>query len=187
MSKYDPKHAAFLDSEERKSRLPPEKVISLLDLEPENVVLDLGAGTGFLTFPLSKIVENGKVYAVDVQQEMLKELKKKCKEKRCENIEVVLSEEGTIPISDDEVNVSFLLNVLHEIDDMTTLDEIYRIMQNEAKICIVDWDKDVITERGPPTHERFTLNEAIELLEKHGFVIIDKGRWEDHFWVKGKV
>ena len=186
MSKYDPRHAAFLDSEGRQNRLPPEKVISLLDLEHEDVVLDLGAGTGFLTFPLSEIVENGKVYAVDVQEEMLEELRKKCEEKGCENIEVILSEEGRIPISDKEVNKCFLLNVLHEIEDMKTLDEIYRIIQNEAKICIVDWDKDVITERGPPTHERFTLNEAVELLEGHDFVITDKGRLEDHYWIKGK-
>jgi len=187
MSKYDPKHAAFLDSEERKNRLNPEKVISLLDLESEDVVLDLGAGTGFLTFPLSEIVENGKVYAVDVQEEMLKELRKKCEEKGCENIEVVLSEEGNIPISDKEVNKSFLLNVLHEIEDMVTLEELSRIMKSDAEISVVDWDRDVITERGPPTHERLTLDEAVELLEKQGFTITDRGKWEDHYWVKGKV
>ncbi|MBS3790649.1 MAG: SAM-dependent methyltransferase, partial [Candidatus Thermoplasmatota archaeon] len=61
MSKYDPKHAAFLDSKERKYRLSPEKVISLAELEKKDFVLDLGAGTGFLTFPLSQIVEKGKV------------------------------------------------------------------------------------------------------------------------------
>ncbi len=187
MSKYDPKHAAFLDSEERKNRLSPKKVISLLDLEPEDVVLDLGAGTGFLTFPLSKIVENGKVYAVDVQEEMLEELRKKCEEQRCENIEVVLSEEGKIPISEDKVSKCFLLNVLHEIEDMKTLDELSRIMKSQAKVSIVDWDKDVITERGPPTHERLTLDEAVELLEKHGFTIIDEGKWEDHYWIRGKM
>jgi len=187
MSKYDPKHAAFLDSEERKNRLLPEKVISLLDLEPEDVVLDLGAGTGFLTFPLSEIVENGKVYAVDVQDEMLEELRKKCEEKGCENIDVVLSEEGKIPISDKEVNKCFLLNVLHEIGDMETLDELSRIMKSDGKISIVDWDKEVITERGPPTHERLMLDEAVKLLEKHGFIITDKGKWEDHYWIKGKI
>jgi len=187
MSKYDPKHAAFLDSEDRKNRLPPEKVISLLELDPEDVVLDLGAGTGFLTFPLSEIVEDGKVYAVDVQEEMLKELRKKCEEKGCENIEVVLSNEGSIPLSDDKVNKCFLLNVLHEIEDMMTLEELSRIMKSDARIAIVDWDKKVITERGPPTHERLNLDEARKLLEKHGFIITDKGRWEDHYWIKGKI
>ncbi len=138
MSKYDPKHAAFLDSEERKDRFPPGKIISLLDLENDDVILDLGAGTGFLTFPLSEIVENGKIYAVDVQEEMIEELKKKCDERGCSNIEVVLSEEGMIPISDDEVTKSFLINVLHEIEDVSTLDELSRVMKDDAKISIVD-------------------------------------------------
>ncbi|MFW5946413.1 MAG: class I SAM-dependent methyltransferase [Candidatus Natronoplasma sp.] len=186
MSKYDPKHAAFLDSEERKERLNPEKVISLLDLKEEDVIVDLGAGTGFLTIPLSKIAEYGKVYAVDVQEEMLKELKKKCDERGCGNIDIILSEEGNIQIEDEVADKIYILNVLHEISDMETLDEIYRISKNGGMVCIVDWDRDVITERGPPTHERLTLEEATELLRENGFHIIDKGKWEDHYWIKGK-
>ncbi|MEF8832496.1 MAG: class I SAM-dependent methyltransferase [Candidatus Thermoplasmatota archaeon] len=187
MSKFDPKHSAFLDSEERKNRLPPNKIISLLGVEAEDTVLDLGAGTGFLTFPLSEIVEKGKVYAVDIQEEMLKELEKKCDEKGCENIEVLLSQEGKIQIEDEKVNKSFLINVLHEIEDMKTFDEIDRVMKSDGEISVVDWDRDVITERGPPTHERLTLGEAVELLEEHGFMITDKGKWEDHYWMKGEI
>ncbi len=186
MSKYDPKHSAFLDSEERKDRLSPEKVISILNLEKDDHVLDLGAGTGFLAFPISEIVEKGKVYAVDVQEEMLQELEKKCDEKDCENIEIILSKEGDIPISEDKIDKSYLMNVLHEIEDIETLDEIFRVMKKDGEICIVDWDKEVLTERGPPSHERFRLQEAVDLLEEHGFKITEKGKWEDHYWMKGK-
>ena len=183
MSKYDPKHATFLDSEERKSRLPPERLLSFLELETQDVVLDLGAGTGFLTFPIAEFVEMGKVYAVDVQKEMLDELEKKCAERGCENIDIVLSEEGDIPLKNGLFDKAFAINVLHEIEDEKTLEEIYRTMKNDAQICIVDWDKEVITERGPPTHERLTLEDAVDLLEEHGFTITDKGRLEDYYWM----
>ncbi|MBS3790512.1 MAG: hypothetical protein KGY66_06315, partial [Candidatus Thermoplasmatota archaeon] len=85
---------------------------------------------------------------------------------------------------DEKIDKSFLLNVLHEIEDMRTLDELYRVMKTDGKICIVDWDREKITERGPPAHERLTLDEALKLFEGHGFVITDKGKWKDHYWIK---
>ncbi len=185
MTKYDPKHAVFLDSDERRKRLPPEEIIELIDLDSSSKIMDLGAGTGFLTFPLSERVTEGKVYAVDVQKEMLKMLEKKCEEKSCRNIEIVHSNEGQIPISDRVVDHVFSINVLHEIKDFETLEEVKRIMKKHADICVVDWDKDVITERGPPTHERFTIQRAINKMKKLGFNIKQKGKFQDHFWLVG--
>ncbi len=187
MSKFDPKHAVFLDSEERKEKFPLEEILSLLELEKDDIVLDLGAGTGFLTLPIARELEEGKVYAIDVQKEMLKKLEERCKKEDCDNIKVKLSEEGSIPLPENEITKVISLNVLHEIEDMDTLKELRRVMKKNARICIVDWDKDKITERGPPSHERLTLPEAIECLEENHFEIEDSGKIKDHFWMIGKV
>ncbi len=174
MSKFDPEHADKLDSKDRR----PEDILDLLGIEAEDTVLDLGAGTGFLTIPLSKMVN--KVYAVDVQEEMLDKLRKKCG--RCENAEILLNREGHIPVPSDDVDKAFLVNVLHEIDDKGTFDELYRVIKGGGKICVVDWDKDAEGDGGPPLQERFTLGGAVELLEEHGFNAFTSGKREDHFY-----
>ncbi len=183
MSKFDPEHADHLDSKERRERLAPDDIFSLLDIEKNDAVLDFGAGTGFLTFPISERLTVGKVYAVDVQEEMLEKLRKKCQEDGCGNIEVLLNEEGSIPIQDDEIDKAFLINVLHEIDDEATFEELYRVIKEDGKMCVVDWDKEGETSHGPPASERFSLEEAIELLERYGFAPIKSYKNLDHFFV----
>ncbi len=183
MSKFDPDNADHLDSKERRERLAPDDIFSLLDIEKNDTVLDFGAGTGFLTFPISRRLTDGKVYAVDVQEEMLDKLRKKCQENGCKNVEVLLNEEGSIPIKDEEIDTAFLINVLHEIDDEASFEELYRVVKKGGKMCVVDWDREGGTSHGPPASERFSLEEAIELLERYGFFSIKSYKNPDHFFV----
>ncbi len=173
MSKFDPKHAEILDSKDRDAG----DILRLLELGAEDIVLDLGTGTGFLTLPLSDIVS--KVYAVDVQEEMLDRLREKCD--TCENVDILLNEEGHIPVPSGAVDKAFLVNVLHEIDDRGTFDELYRVMKQEGEVCVVDWDKDAEGDGGPPDHERFTLDGAIEMMNEHGFTVFKTGKTKTHF------
>ncbi len=171
MSKFDPEHADILDSKDRR----PEDILDLLDIAEGDKVLDLGAGTGFLTVPLSDMVS--KVYA---QEEMLDKLRERCV--RCENVEILLNEEGHIPVPSDDVDKAFLVNVLHEIDDKGTFDELYRIIKEMGKMCVVDWDRGAEGDGGPPLQERFTLDGAVDLLEEHGFKVFSSGKRGDHFY-----
>ncbi len=179
--KYDPKHAVFLDSEERKKRQRPEDILSFLGIEEDDTILDLGAGTGFLTFPLAERAKEGKIYAVDVQKEMVKKLKDRCEEEGVDNVEVLLSGESDIPLPDSEVNKTYMLNVLHEIDDFAALEEVHRVMKKGGKMLIVDWDKEKTTERGPPTNVRLTRREAVQAVEEKRFKVLDMRSKEDHY------
>src|SRR5262249_39351418 len=64
--------ADWLDRPEREAEEAPSMLIRALKLKPGQVVADIGAGSGYLTLPMAKLVApKGKVYAVDIQQEML--------------------------------------------------------------------------------------------------------------------
>jgi len=109
--------AEWLDRPEREAEEAPEKMLDTLKLKPGQVVADIGAGSGYLTFRLAKRVSpGGKVFAEDIQPEMLDIIRKKMKENGQTNVQPIL---GTIidtklpPASTDLI---LLVDVYHEFD-----------------------------------------------------------------------
>lgn len=78
--KFDVKKAGILDDPERNQILNPEIILDKLELTGEMVIADLGCGTGFFSIPASKRVK--KVFALDIQQEMLDILLDKIKKRK---------------------------------------------------------------------------------------------------------
>ena len=70
----------------------PDRVVQALELRPANVVADIGAGTGYFTFRLSEAVPRGRVYAVDIQPEMLDILTARQQQLGVRNVETVLGD-----------------------------------------------------------------------------------------------
>src|SRR4051795_11312119 len=85
--------ADWLERPEREQEERIDLLIDNLDLKPTDVVADIGAGTGRLSFLMSPKVPKGKVLAEDIQPEMLELVKKAAAEKKVINVETVL---GTI-------------------------------------------------------------------------------------------
>src|SRR5437763_1858432 len=64
--------AGWLDRPEREQEEQPAKLLEALQFKPGEVVADIGAGSGYLTFRIApRVAPNGKVLAVDIQPEML--------------------------------------------------------------------------------------------------------------------
>src|SRR2546427_6886071 len=79
--------ANWLDRPEREKEEQPAKLLPLLKLKEGDAVADIGAGSGFYTFKLSPLVgEKGKIYAVDIQKEMLDLIRARAKARKLENI-----------------------------------------------------------------------------------------------------
>ena len=113
MHKFDPKKIDILISEERKKELDPSKYLKEKGLKKGMAFADIGCGPGFFVFPASEIVgKTGRVYALDTQQEMLNELKKR---RPSENIIILKSEETELPVQDKAVDIAIMVFVLHEV------------------------------------------------------------------------
>ena len=88
--------AAWLERPEREQEENPKKLLESLKLKDGDVVADIGAGSGYYTFRMAKLVASkGKVLAVDIQKEMLDIIRGRMKKDKIENVEPVL---GTKPI-----------------------------------------------------------------------------------------
>ena len=167
---FDPKHIAVLESKDRKTWQNPEEIMKMLELKPSYVVADLGCGSGYFTVPISRKVK--KVYAIDVQKEMLDFLEQKIQTQKIENIEPLLSGKYKIPLENESVDNLITINTLHEFPDKNkTINEIRRILKPEGHAVIIDFKKED-TAIGPPVSIRVSQKEAKQLFEERGFTFV---------------
>jgi ubiquinone/menaquinone biosynthesis C-methylase UbiE len=110
--------AGWLDRPEREKEEQSSNLLKALDLKNGEVVADIGAGTGYFSFPMAaKVAPKGKVLAVEIQQEMLDIIAKRMKEGKVENIDLILGTETDPKLRDGSVDLMLLVDVYHEFSD----------------------------------------------------------------------
>lgn len=106
--------AGWLERPEREREERTDLLIERLPLSPDDVVVDLGAGTGYFSFPMAKRVPEGKVIAVDIQREMLDMIEARKRDGAAANVETVL---GTITdpgLPSNGVDLILIVDAYHE-------------------------------------------------------------------------
>ena len=104
----------WLERPDREKEERPSLVMENLELDPDDVVADIGAGSGYFTFLMAPLVRDGKVLAVDIQPEMLKFIEGKKKLEKAPNVETVLGTIEDVNLPDDSVDLVILVDAYHE-------------------------------------------------------------------------
>jgi len=104
----------WLERQEREMEENTSQLLKNLAVKPGMVIADIGAGSGYHSTLLSKMVGNGKVYAVDVEPEMIAFLKDRIKREGKKNILPVLSTEKNVALPANSVDQMLLVDVYHE-------------------------------------------------------------------------
>jgi protein-L-isoaspartate O-methyltransferase len=108
--------ADWLERPEREREERSSKMIASLKLKPGQVVADLGAGSGYHTFPMAKLVgAEGKVYAVDIQPEMLAIIRKRMKAGGVSNVVPVRGTETDPKLPAGAIDLILMVDVYHEL------------------------------------------------------------------------
>ena len=162
MSKtFDPEHRSILEDEERRSILDPEKVLGQCQIKGN--AADLGCGTGYFTVPLAALY-GVKVYAIDLQTEMLKDLRDRVKDN--EKVHLIQSEVTSIPLRSSSLSFVLSVNVFHEIGNIPGfVDELYRVVENGGRVVVIDWNQRD-AEIGPPIAHRVEESSCIESMKR---------------------
>lgn len=107
--------ATWLDRPEREKEERSDKLLRSLPIKPGMVLCDLGAGSGYYTFPMAdRVGPKGKVYAVDIQKEMLDIIKRRMKAREVANIVPVLGTITDPKLPAGKVDLILLVDVYHE-------------------------------------------------------------------------
>ena len=126
--------------------LNPTEVLKQIELRKDMTAVDFGSGSGGWALPLAKRLEDGIVYAIDVQEEPLFAIKSKAGLEKISNIQTIRSDienENGTTLEDASVDLVLMTNLLFKIEDKKQVfQEAKRILKTNGKILVVDWKKD---------------------------------------------
>ena len=164
----------------------PEHNVAQFGLRVGDHVADLGAGVGHHALALAKVVDvSGKVYAVDLQKELLKELVVRAREAGLVNIVPIVADiekpKGT-GLEENSMDAILISNTLFQSDDrFAFLKEAYRILKPNGEALVIDWNES-FKGMGPSEKYVFSKDSLNEMAEEVGFVL-DRtiGAGEHHY------
>ncbi len=153
----------------------PEKILDYLHLLPGMKVADLGAGRGDYILPLAtKVAPDGRVFAVDIQNELLASIASQIKTTNLASIVDTIwgdiETRGGSKIADGAVDAVVLSNILFQVDSAYGLAlEAKRILAPKGKVLVVDW-KDSFGNLGPTANQVFGPEKCEQVMREAGFV-----------------
>jgi ubiquinone/menaquinone biosynthesis C-methylase UbiE len=157
--------------------LRPLKIIDQLGNLEEKIIADIGAGVGFFTYALAhRAGERGKVYAIDIQHDLISKVKRGAAESGLNNVEIIWGNAerlGGTKLADDHVDIALVSNVIFQFENKEdAFFELRRIVKPGGKIVVIDW-RDSFGGMGP--HPRSVVSEerARELMKRSGFNIVE--------------
>ena len=110
--------ADWLDREERDIEEAPDQALSALGLQPGMTVADIGAGSGYMTVRMARLVgPTGKVYAEDIQPQMIELLTRRLEREKVTNVVPVLGTIDDPRLPPDSLDLMLLVDVYHEFSE----------------------------------------------------------------------
>ena len=167
--KFSPKKLEKLNNPGRKEIHHPDLIWETLGLKNPEVLVDIGAGTGFFSMPFADKMPDGIVYACDISDVMLDWMKENLPQKYQGRIIPTKTEESSTGLGDNIADLVFMILLHHELDDpLLMLQESKRLLKPGGKIMIVDWKKEEMP-FGPPMEIRVEASTIEEQLRHTGF------------------
>lgn len=166
------RNAPFFDRPERDKEERPEALLDALHIRPGSTVADIGSGTGFFTWRLAQRVgPKGKVYAVDVQPEMLDRTKAAVTQHTLQNVDYVLASDDAVRLPPGSIDLAFVAYTFHEFADPTaTLESIKRALKPGGRLFVLEYAKESKIAPASPLH-KMSFDEIRREIEPLGFVI----------------
>jgi arsenite methyltransferase len=142
-----------LDAANRVAKLKIDDVVAALQLKPEHVVADIGAGSGTFTVPLAKAVAaGGKVYAVDIEQGLVDHIAQRAKEQKTPNVVAVLGQFTDPKLPARDVDLALIFDVLHHIENRPEyLQNLVPYLKKAGRIVVIDFHPELGPHKNDPT------------------------------------
>lgn len=147
--------------------LNPEEILNNLELKKQMIAADFGCGAGNWTIPLAQKLNEGEIYAFDIQEEMLSALKGQLSLKKISNVHAIacdLERQNGSGLPNSFSDLVLIINFLFQIENKEKIiEEAQRILKNNGLILIIDWEKEAVF---GPKQNRVSRQEIKDLAKK---------------------
>ena len=132
--------AAWLNRPERIQEEMPDAVVENMNLQEDEVVADIGAGSGYFSFRIARKVPDGKVLAVDIQLEMLLLIEEQMQVEEVANIEGVLGAVDNPNLEPNSIDAAIMVDAYHEFSHpFEMINGIYEALRPGGRIFLLEY------------------------------------------------
>ncbi len=169
--------ADWLERASRPEEENTQLAISKLPISPNSVVADIGAGTGYYTFRISPKVPNGKVYAVEIQDDAIKYLQQRSKKLKQTNVIVIKGAERSPNLPENAVDVAIMVDVYHELlYPHEMLQSIRRSLKPHGKLLLIEYRAEDPKVEIKALHKT-SVQQVSKELTANGFHLVEDGEF----------
>jgi SAM-dependent methyltransferase len=167
--------ASWLERDEREKEENTSEAIRNMKLSPESVVADIGAGTGYYSFRIAPITYKGKIYAVDVQEEMLQRMRERKQKQNDKVVEIVKGSSKSVNLPDNSIDLAFLVDVYHELEfPKEILKSIHKALKQDGRLLLIEYRGEDPSIPIKPLHKT-TVVQLNKELKANGFELKERG------------
>ena len=171
----------WLERSEREQEENVSKLIQNMRIRSDDIIADIGAGSGYHAFRIATLAKNGLVYAVDIQTEMLMTIEKNKEFSKIKNIETILGTEKSVQLPKNSVDKILMVDVYHEFSfPVEMITSIKNALKPNGQLFLIEY-------RGEDplvpikTIHKMTEKQALKEMESAGFKLkenIDNLPWQ---------
>ena len=171
----------WLERSEREIEEDVSTLIKNMEINTDDTIADIGAGSGYHVFKMAPLAENGLVYAVDIQPEMLEAIELKKRSKRVSNVETVLGSEKSINLPKNSLDKILLVDVYHEFSyPAEMVGSIKNALKSNGQLFLIEYRGEDSSVPIKKIH-KITVKQSIKEMEAAGFRLkenIDNLPWQ---------
>ncbi|HWD87275.1 MAG TPA: class I SAM-dependent methyltransferase [Mucilaginibacter sp.] len=169
--------SAWLERKTREAEEHSDLTIEKLPINESSVVADIGAGTGYYTFRICNKVPQGRVYAVEVQDDAVNYLKNKVGQQDIKNVTVVKGREQSPELPESSIDLAMMVDVYHELlYPHEMLENIRKALKPNGKLLLIEYKAEDPKVEIRPLH-KMSVKQATKELEANGFKLVEDGEF----------
>jgi len=171
----------WLERPEREKEENVSKLIQNMKIKSDDVIADIGAGSGYHAFRMAPLAKNGLVYAVDVQTEMLMAIEKNKEISKIKNIETILGTEKSVHLPKNSIDKILMVDVYHEFSfPVEMIASMKNALKSNGQLFLIEYRSEDPLVPIKSIH-KMTEKQALKEMEAAGFKLkrnIDNLPWQ---------